>query len=123
MDRGCGQFFTTSSTAQWNGQDRPTTFLNPTLLRADIPSADLANPGTVSIRVANSAAIRSLTLLPAGTGSLWLNQANAEQCPLQQVYLSATDRNGNALVGLNTPNFTSTEDNAPVRCTTESATA
>jgi hypothetical protein len=48
-----GTNFTTSSTVQWNGSPRSTTFASSTQLQASITTADLLSPGTASITVLN----------------------------------------------------------------------
>lgn len=49
-----GGGFRYKSVVRWNGQDRPTTFLSPSLLRADITAADLANAGKARVTVFTS---------------------------------------------------------------------
>lgn len=49
-----GGGFSYKSIVRWNGQERPTTFLNPSLLRADITAADLANAGRARVTVFTS---------------------------------------------------------------------
>jgi outer membrane protein assembly factor BamB len=51
--QGCQ--FVPSSLVQWNGSPRPTTFLSPSRLTAQISTADLASPGTQAVTVANPA--------------------------------------------------------------------
>jgi subtilisin len=50
-----GSGFVGSSIVRWNGADRVTTFVSSTQLRAAIPAADLAAPGTAQISVFNPA--------------------------------------------------------------------
>ena len=50
-----GTNFVPSSTVQWNGSPRATTFVSSTQLQAAIASADIASPGAVSITVSNPA--------------------------------------------------------------------
>jgi predicted outer membrane repeat protein len=50
-----GTNFMSGSTVQWNGADRVTTFIGPTELRATIPTADIAQPGSAGVRVVNPA--------------------------------------------------------------------
>ncbi|MFZ5877417.1 MAG: beta strand repeat-containing protein [Nitrospirota bacterium] len=50
-----GADFLTGSTVQWNGLDRPTTYVSPTQLTAAIPAADLATGTLVSVTVVNPA--------------------------------------------------------------------
>jgi hypothetical protein len=46
-----GGTFVSGSTVQWNGSNRPTTFVNDTTLTAAISATDIASPGTISIGV------------------------------------------------------------------------
>ncbi|MGA1368336.1 MAG: IPT/TIG domain-containing protein, partial [Blastocatellia bacterium] len=46
-----GSQFVAGAVVRWNGQDRPTTFLNSTVLQAAISSTDLAVVGTASVTV------------------------------------------------------------------------
>ncbi len=39
----------------WNGQERPTTYISPSQLTAEIPGSDLAYAGTATITVVNAA--------------------------------------------------------------------
>jgi sugar lactone lactonase YvrE len=41
-----GAYFVRGSIVRWNNADRPTTFINPTSLIADIPAADVAAAGS-----------------------------------------------------------------------------
>jgi hypothetical protein len=50
-----GTGFGTDSRVQWNGQDRPTTFVSTTRLTADIPATDVGAPATVTLAVRNPA--------------------------------------------------------------------
>ncbi len=50
-----GTNFVQASVVRLNGQDRPTTFVSATELRAAITAADIANGGTAAIRVFNPA--------------------------------------------------------------------
>jgi hypothetical protein len=50
-----GTDFVAGSTVQWNGSDRPTTFVSSTQLTAQISMADVAGPGTANITVFNPA--------------------------------------------------------------------
>lgn len=51
-----GGFFTKSSIVQWNGQARPTTVVNDTVLRAEIRAGDISSPGGASVTVLNAGA-------------------------------------------------------------------
>jgi len=46
-----GYSFTSSSLVRWNGSDRPTTFVNPTRLIADISSSDVRALGSYLVTV------------------------------------------------------------------------
>lgn len=68
-----GAGFTSGSILQWNGQPRPTQFLNATTLTASVTAADVAPAGTAYITVVNpstsqSSNTASLPILPATPG-------------------------------------------------------
>jgi uncharacterized protein (TIGR03437 family) len=46
-----GTNFVTASKVRWNGNDRPTTFVNATQLTAQIPASDIASIGTAQVTV------------------------------------------------------------------------
>ena len=46
-----GSGFVSTSTVRWNGANRPTTFVNSTLLQAVIPASDLTSAGTAMVTV------------------------------------------------------------------------
>lgn len=48
-----GTGFVNASTVQWNGSNRPTTFVSATQLTAAIPAADIATSGSSNISVLN----------------------------------------------------------------------
>jgi IPT/TIG domain len=50
-----GSGFTPGAVVQWNGESRPTTFVNSSRLTATIPGSDLATPGGATVRVRNAA--------------------------------------------------------------------
>jgi hypothetical protein len=50
-----GSNFTAQSVVRWNGSNRPTIFVDGTTLTALISAADIAEPGTASITVLDSA--------------------------------------------------------------------
>jgi hypothetical protein len=65
-----GSDFSADSVVRWNGEERPTTFVTATELRADIPETDIAIAGTAAVTVftpgpgggsSNSASFFSLT--------------------------------------------------------------
>lgn len=66
-----GSGFWTGSIVQWNGNDRPTTFVSSTELTARISSADIVAPGTATVTVTNPAtpalvsAAATVSIVPA----------------------------------------------------------
>ena len=46
-----GTGFTPNSVVQWNGEDRPTTFVSATTLTAAIPGSDILEVGNFPITV------------------------------------------------------------------------
>jgi DNA-binding beta-propeller fold protein YncE len=50
-----GVNFINGSTVQWNGENRPTTFINSGELRINITNEDLLSPGTAVVTVVNPA--------------------------------------------------------------------
>lgn len=50
-----GTNFLPSSTVQWNGSNRTTTFVSSTTLQAAISTADIANPSTATVSVSTPA--------------------------------------------------------------------
>jgi uncharacterized protein (TIGR03437 family) len=50
-----GANFINNSVVRWNGQDRPTTFVNATQVTAQIPASDIATAGTAQVTVFNPA--------------------------------------------------------------------
>ncbi len=48
-----GSGFINSSVIRWEDNNRPTTFINETTLRAQIPASDLAAPGAAEVTVVN----------------------------------------------------------------------
>jgi len=50
-----GANFVSSSTVQWNGSTRATTFVSSTTLQAAINTADIANPSTATVSVSTPA--------------------------------------------------------------------
>ncbi len=51
--RVTGRSFLPGAVVRWNGSDRPTTFVHGSELRATIPAADVATPGTAEVTVLN----------------------------------------------------------------------
>ena len=54
-----GSSFVSSSTVDWNGLPRSTTFQSPSLLTATITGADIASSGSASVTVVNPASLGS----------------------------------------------------------------
>jgi 6-phosphogluconolactonase (cycloisomerase 2 family) len=50
-----GSNFVPGAQAQWNGEDRPTTFVSATRVDVDVNGADLVAPGQASVTVVNPA--------------------------------------------------------------------
>jgi hypothetical protein len=48
-----GSFFVKKSVVQWNGEARPTAFVNETVLRAEIPASDAAAESSANVTVSN----------------------------------------------------------------------
>jgi hypothetical protein len=48
-----GSNFVSTSTVQWNGSPRTTTYVSSTVLQAAISATDIATPGTVAVTVSN----------------------------------------------------------------------
>ena len=53
MEMLIGTGFTASSTVQWNGSPRTTTFVSTTLLEIQVSAADVANVGSATLTVVN----------------------------------------------------------------------
>jgi len=45
--------FLPASVVQWNGEDRPTTYIDPNALQIAVSAADIAQPGAAGVRVVN----------------------------------------------------------------------
>ena len=69
-----GTGFGTGSRVQWNGQDRPTTFVSTTQLTAAIPSSDVGSPNVAAVTVFSPA--------PGGGTSNVLSYRVVEQAPV-----------------------------------------
>jgi Mg-chelatase subunit ChlD len=122
-----GSNFVNGSTVQWNGAGRTTTFVSAYQLRAAIPAADIASAGSAAITVQNPApgggtsAPRTVTIAPAGQAAVLINHVDASNCPMVGALLTAMDRNGNAITGLNEANLKCTEDGTSVPCSAGTA--
>ncbi len=57
-----GDSFTPGMVVQWNGANRPTSFVNSSQLAVAIPASDITQVGTVNITVANGACGNSNTV-------------------------------------------------------------
>jgi hypothetical protein len=51
-----GAFFANGCVVRWNGADRPTSFVNGTVLQVQVPAGDVAASGTAGVSAANPAA-------------------------------------------------------------------
>jgi hypothetical protein len=49
-----GRGFDSASAVQWNGSNRPTTYINSTQLLANIPATDIKAPGAAQVKVVNA---------------------------------------------------------------------
>jgi outer membrane protein assembly factor BamB len=54
-----GAGFSSTSTLEWNGSARPTTFISPTELRATIGASDIASSASVAVAVASSTSVNA----------------------------------------------------------------
>ena len=66
-----GSNFLSSTVVRWNGQNRPTTFIDSGHLTVQIPAADLATIGRASVMAFNAAAgggVSNSTMFLIGTG-------------------------------------------------------
>jgi hypothetical protein len=88
-----GGLFTDHTVVRWNGQDRPTTFVSHTELRATIPAGDLILPGP-----------RSVTVFTPGAGGV----SNAVNFPLTGV-ATAFDFDGDGKADLGVYRTTTAE--------------
>ncbi|MDH4055272.1 MAG: hypothetical protein OEV58_07830 [Gammaproteobacteria bacterium] len=83
-----GLNFLPNSVVRWNGSDRATTFVSPSVLSAAINAADIAAPGAASVAV----------FTPAPGGGLSGGQAFTIQ-PSAGAFLDAFDRPASADIG------------------------
>ena len=51
-----GTNFTTDAVVRWNGSSRPTTFVNPSFVEAQISAADIATAGSAQVAVSSASA-------------------------------------------------------------------
>jgi|GEM_PF-1088584 len=79
-----GQNFLNTTTVQWNGSPRTTTYVSPTQLTAAIPASDIVTSGSALVTVATAGSVsnsNTFTIDPAGlptltTSTSTLNIAN-----------------------------------------------
>ncbi len=121
-----GSSFVNTSVVQWNDSNRPTTFISATELRATTVAADTAAAGTAKVNVSSPVpgGGRSGTLdftVSATAPGAAIHQFDLRACPIVSAFVGATDRQGNGLAGLGTPNFQCFEDGQTARCTVEPA--
>ena len=72
-----GSGFLPSSKVQWNGQDRPTTYVSATQIKAAIPASDLVLSGTANVQVKNNAVLSNTIIFdiePSGAPTLTLSK-------------------------------------------------
>src|SRR5579863_7142003 len=72
-----GTGFVSTSVVEWNGAALPTTFVSSDRLKANVPSADIASPGTVWITVSNGGVTSNVGYfeITNGTTSVSFNQS------------------------------------------------
>ena len=72
-----GSGFLPTSKVQWNGQDRPTTYVSATQIKAAIPATDLVLSGTANVQVKNNATVSNVVIFdiePSGAPTLTLSK-------------------------------------------------
>ncbi len=110
-----GTNFVDTSTVQWNGASRPTTFVSSTRLTAAIPASDIAVAGTASVTITNpapgggTAGPQTFTIAPSPGQNLLLNDGfeldtNGDGRPdswtsSSRLTRSATPRHGGSYAG------------------------
>lgn len=70
-----GKNFSSNSKVQWNGQERPTTYVSPTEIRAAVPATDIGVSGTATITVKTGTTVsneKTFTIAPSGAPILTL---------------------------------------------------
>lgn len=91
-----GTGFNQSSTVQWNGANRTTTYVSTTELLAQINTSDIASTGNASITVNNPGAIGGASGLSSSSGSSGSSgssttQSNAKTIDIVAPSVDATD--------------------------------
>jgi outer membrane protein assembly factor BamB len=88
-----GTGFTQSSTVQWNGANRTTTYVSATELLAQINTSDIASTGSASITVNNPGAIGGTSSSSGSSGSSGSSttQSNAKTINILAPSVEATD--------------------------------
>ncbi len=72
-----GKGFLPGSKVQWNGQDRPTTYVSATQIKAAIPASDIVLSGTANVQVKNNAVFSNAVIFdiePSGAPILTLSK-------------------------------------------------
>ncbi len=72
-----GKGFLPTSKVQWNGQDRPTTFVSSTQLTTVIPASDVVLSGTANVQVKNNGVLSNSLVFeiePSGAPTLTLSK-------------------------------------------------
>jgi CSLREA domain-containing protein len=96
-----GANFSSASVAQWNGQDRPTTFVSATQLQASISAADIADHGTAAVTVLDQASKQL-----SGAASFVIHNPAALPTITSLNPKSATAGGANFILKVNGTNFT-----------------
>ncbi|MBX3745075.1 MAG: VCBS repeat-containing protein [Verrucomicrobiae bacterium] len=98
-----GTGFTPGSVVAWNGQPRPTTYLNPWRLTAVIGAADITRPGTAHVTVINpgTAGSSEPALFPVATPlPSVITRRSDYPAPPDIIDLVAADLNGDGFADL-----------------------
>ncbi|MEO7146104.1 MAG: VWA domain-containing protein, partial [Bryobacteraceae bacterium] len=123
-----GSGFVQQSVVQWNGVNKPTTFINGTQLQAAISATDVSGPTIGSVDVVNPApgggasGYAQVSVNAAGP-ALAITQFDFNTCPILNAYVTLTDRNGSAIPGLSNVSVKCSEDGNPVYCDVGPASA
>lgn len=106
-----GSRFTHDSRVRWNGEDRPTTFVDATELRAQIGAADIVDAGMAEVRVTTDApgggtsAARAFTIASPPPGPVASVELDADSIGLaegdvRQLTATVRDAQGQIIEGL-----------------------
>lgn len=121
-----GSGFTSSSVAQWNGQDRSTIFVNENTIRVSITKDDIAAASTAKITVTNpppgggtSAALNFIVDNKGARGSIF--NVDTRTCPALLATLHTADLAGNPITSLGAANLRCSEDGNQLNCNANAA--